>query len=76
MRKAIGSVFVMVGAEPNSGWLYGKVLHETFARRETRGSCTHGSVNPASSFSLVDGDAPTSIPETASIGCRARTNAR
>lgn len=26
MRKAIGSVFVMVGAEPNSGCLYGKVM--------------------------------------------------
>jgi thioredoxin reductase (NADPH) len=24
-RKAIGSVFVMIGAEPNSGWLYGTV---------------------------------------------------
>jgi len=25
MRKTIGSVFVMIGAEPNSGWLYGTV---------------------------------------------------
>jgi thioredoxin reductase (NADPH) len=24
-RKAIGNVFVMIGAEPNSGWLYGTV---------------------------------------------------
>lgn len=24
-RKPIGSVFVMIGAEPNSGWLYGTV---------------------------------------------------
>jgi thioredoxin reductase (NADPH) len=24
-EKAIGSVFVMIGAEPNSGWLYGTV---------------------------------------------------
>lgn len=25
LRKPIGSVFVMIGAEPNSGWLYGTV---------------------------------------------------
>ena len=24
-RKPIGTVFVMIGAEPNSGWLYGTV---------------------------------------------------
>jgi hypothetical protein len=35
-----------------------------------------GNVNPSSSLPLVDGDEPTSIPETASISCRARTNAR
>jgi len=51
-------------------------LHETFACRETCGNCTHGNVNPSSSLPLVDGDEPTSIPETASISCRARTNAR
>src|SRR5882724_508279 len=50
-------------------------LHETFACRETCGNCTHGNVNPSSSLPLVDGDEPTSIPETASISCCARTNA-
>src|SRR6266404_1168648 len=39
-------------------------LHETFACRETCGNCTHGNVNPSSSLPLVDGDEPTSIPET------------
>jgi thioredoxin reductase (NADPH) len=28
-RKPIGSVFVMIGAEPNSGWLYGTVKLDT-----------------------------------------------
>src|SRR5271156_4047715 len=50
-------------------------LHETFACRETCGNCTHGNVNPSSSLPRVDGDEPTSISETASISCRARTNA-
>jgi hypothetical protein len=51
-------------------------LHETVACRETCGNCAHGNVNPSSSLPLVDGDKLTSIPETASISCRARTNAR
>src|SRR5580692_8809393 len=50
-------------------------LHETFACSETCRNCTHGNVNPSSSLPRVDGDEPTSISETASISCRARTNA-
>jgi len=50
-------------------------LHKTCACRETCGNCTHGNVNPSSSLPRVDGDEPTAISETASISCRARTNA-
>jgi len=34
----------------------GRLERSRRRRGETRGSCTHGSVNPASSFSRVDGD--------------------
>ena len=49
-------------------------LHQTFACREPCGNCTHGDVNPSSSLPLVDGDEPTSIPETASTCCCAGAN--